>query len=122
MAQTQRQRSGNDAERWACDYLQNRGLHCVTRNYRCRAGELDLVMQEGDQLVFVEVRYRAWRRFGGALESVGPQKRRRLVAAALHYLQQHQLYEMQPTRFDVVCITHDGPTPEIEWIPDAFAA
>lgn len=108
---------GEDFEQRACDYLTGRGLHLRERNYRCRAGEIDLIMTDVRTLVFVEVRYRNTARFGGAAASVNTAKQRRLTATALHYLQRHGLDT--PARFDVVAM---GPDNQIDWIPDAFSA
>jgi putative endonuclease len=106
---------GGDKEGLACEYLKGCGLRLVARNYRCRLGEIDLIMRDMDTLAFVEVRYRASTRFGTPAETVGPKKRRRLAAAAAHYLACH------PTalacRFDVLSITG---TSEIDWIRNAF--
>ena len=94
----------------------------VNRNYRCRRGEIDLVMRDGDVLVFVEVRRRTSRVFGGGAASIDARKRTRLVAAAEHYLMSHRIGDHRPCRFDVVAI--DGPYRHaaIEWIRDAFDA
>ena len=94
----------------------------VTRNYRCRRGEIDLVMRDTDTLVFVEVRRRRSRAFGGGLESVDARKRARLIAAAEHYLVRKRIGDERPCRFDVVAI--DGPYPHVtvEWICGAFDA
>lgn len=88
----------------------------VERNFRCKGGEIDLIMQQGDVLVFIEVRLRADRSHGGAAASVTPAKQRKLILAAQHYLQR---YRMQPAcRFDVIAI--DGG--EIDWIANAITA
>ena len=94
----------------------------VSRNYRCRRGELDLVMRDADTLVFVEVRRRTSRAFGGGLDSVDARKQARLVAAAEYYLIANRVGDDQPCRFDVVAI--DGPSRRatIEWIRGAFDA
>lgn len=94
----------------------------VSRNYRCRRGEIDLVMRDADTLVFVEVRRRASRAFGGGLDSVDARKRARIVAAAEHYLMMHRIGDDRPCRFDVVAI--DGPprSAMIEWVRGAFDA
>ena len=94
----------------------------VSRNYRCRRGEIDLVMRDADGLVFVEVRRRRSRGFGGGLGSVDARKRARLVAAAEHYLVMHRIGDDLPCRFDVVAI--DGPPGRttLEWVCDAFGA
>ena len=92
----------------------------VRRNYRCRRGEIDLVMRDTDTLVFVEVRRRTSLAFGGGLDSVDAQKRARLVAAAQHYLMMNRVGDERPCRFAVVAI--DGPSRHatIEWVRDAF--
>lgn len=108
---------GLAAERRALDYLQRQGLRLRARNYRCRAGEIDLVMNDGESLVFVEVRKRSNPRFGGALASVDAAKRRRLIATARHYLQ--ATGTDAPARFDVVAV---DARDDIQWITDAFPA
>lgn len=110
--------SGRDAEDAALRYLLQQGLTLVQRNYRCRLGELDLIMRDGRTLVFVEVRYRRSSRFGGALESVNGRKRTRLVHAASHYLQASGAD--LPSRFDVVALGSDAQALSIQWIRDAF--
>ena len=111
---------GRDAEALAERFLSRRGLLPVARNYRCRRGEIDLVMRDADALVFVEVRRRSSRAFGGGLESVGARKRTRLVAAAEHYLMMHRIGDDQSCRFDVVAIDGALPHATIEWVRDAF--
>ncbi len=111
-----RRDSGHDAESRAQRLLERRGLRLVGRNFTTRGGELDLIMDAGGTLVFVEVRYRADSRHGSALESIGATKRWRIIRAARVYLQQRRLD--CPCRFDVVALDGD----EIEWIPGAFQA
>jgi putative endonuclease len=108
---------GADKERLARAYLEDQGLRLVASNYRCRRGEIDLVMRDASTLVFVEVRFRASDRFGGAAASVGPAKQMRLTAAASHFLQRKSLN--LPCRFDVIAI---GAGDRIDWIQDAFHA
>jgi putative endonuclease len=113
---------GDWAEDRALDFLLARGLRPVARNYRCRHGEIDLVMRDGAVLVFAEVRYRRASAWVGGAESVGESKRRRLLASAAHYLQRLR-GEVDPAcRFDVVSVSGDDPTPVIDWIRDAFEA
>ncbi|CAJ1886201.1 YraN family protein [Aeromonas jandaei] len=101
------------AERW----LQAQGLQPVTRNYRCRGGEIDLIMHQGQTLVFVEVRYRASASHGGAASSVTLAKQRKIMLAARHYLKQHAINEAsQACRFDVIAFEGDQP----DWIRNAF--
>lgn len=113
---TAKQIAGQLGEDAALAYLKQHGLLLVERNFRCKNGEIDLIMQDGETLVFVEVRKRADRDHGGAAASVTPAKQKRLIAAAHHYLQR---YRMPPAcRFDVIAI--DGE--ETNWIRDAIAA
>jgi putative endonuclease len=111
---------GKQAEDRACQYLQARGLRLLARNYRSQRGEIDLILQDQNSLVFVEVRYRSQSHFGSAAESIDRRKQSRLIACARYYMQTHPDACEQPCRFDVVSIT--GPRSAIEWIPDAFNA
>jgi len=111
---------GKDAETRAWHYLQARGLQLLQRNYRSKRGEIDLVMQDTDSLVFVEVRYRRQSQFGSALESVDRRKQARLIACARHYMQAYPQAASQPCRFDVVSI--NGSPGEVEWVRNAFTA
>lgn len=106
-------------EEFALNRLQQQGLTFLDRNYRCPMGELDLVMQDGKTLVFIEVRYRKSVAFGSAAESVDRHKQARLIKAANHYLQQKKISNDLVCRFDVVAIS--GQKGENwEWIEDAF--
>ena len=107
---------GQAAEAQAAVFLQEHGLRLVERNYRCRMGEIDLIMNDGDTLVFAEVRLRKSVSFGGAAASITPHKQSKLIRAAQHYLQ--SLKKQPPCRFDAVLL--DGL--KIEWIKDAFSA
>ena len=109
---------GQQAEDLALEHLQRQGLRLVARNYRCKGGEIDLIMQDGAALVFVEVRYRKSARFGGALESVTPTKQARLIHCASHYLTRHGLNPS--TRFDVVALEPGGEMLRVQWVRDAF--
>lgn len=109
---------GSKAEQTACEYLQAQGLRLVTRNFRCPLGEIDLVMEDGQTLVFVEVRSRARTRFGHPLETVGWRKQRRISLTACWYLQGHAT--RRRCRFDVV--TLDGPQQRLQWVKNAFMA
>jgi putative endonuclease len=109
-------RRGVPAESLAAAFLEQQGLSIVERNYRCRFGEIDLVARSGPVLVFVEVRARSTEDFGGAAGSITGAKRRKLVAAARHYLAS-QRGERQ-CRFDVVLVR--GRPGRIEWLANAF--
>lgn len=116
---------GQEAEDLACRYLQERGLHLLERNYRCKRGEIDLVMRDTASIVFVEVRYRRSTRFGSGAESVDRHKQAKLTAAALHYIQANKTASRCPARFDVISITADPrqeQQAEIQWIKNAFDA
>ena len=107
---------GTVAEDLALRYLEARGLSLVTRNFRCRVGELDLIMRDGEQLVFVEVRSRRHNRYGTPAESITRTKQQRLLRAAALYLQRQRLDP--PCRFDVVAI---GPGDTgLNWLRNAF--
>jgi putative endonuclease len=106
---------GREAEERAAALLERQGLLPVRRNYRCRGGEIDLVMRDGDCLVFVEVRHRSHGRFGGALYSIDEHKRRRVILAAHHYLATSGWNG--PCRFDVVGFDQER---QGLWIRDAF--
>ena len=108
---------GREAERQASEFLQGQGMRIVARNWRCRFGEIDLVARDGSTLVFVEVRARASRSFGGAAESIDYAKRRKLVAAANLFLAARKLDAA--CRFDAVLIEADG---RMRWVRDAFRA
>ncbi|MDF9392726.1 MULTISPECIES: YraN family protein [Methylococcus] len=112
--------TGSQAESWTAEYLMARGLRLIERNYRCRLGEIDLVMAEGSTLVFVEVRYRSSKRYGGALESVDRHKCRRLLAAVQHYMIERRV--TGAVRLDVVAVSPGAAGPEAEWIRNAIEA
>ena len=106
---------GQSAESRAEAFLQAHGLRLVARNWRCRFGEIDLVMRDGATLVFIEVRLRSRSDFGGAAASVTPAKQKKLLAAARQYLA--ELKPLPPCRFDVVALSGDAAP---EWIRNAF--
>jgi putative endonuclease len=114
-----RQHRGRLAEQAACRYLQARGLRLIECNYRCRSGEIDLIMDDGDSLVFVEVRYRRHDRYGSGAETVDARKRARIIRCAQFYLQRHPAAQERPARFDVIAL-EEGK--DLQWIPDAFGA
>jgi putative endonuclease len=107
---------GNAAEALVADYLQRRGLRLLERNYSCRLGEIDLILADGPDLVFAEVRLRRNRNYGGAAASITAAKRQRILGAARHYLSGRP---ERPCRFDVVLLDALDPG-HIEWIKDAF--
>lgn len=117
-----RARLGASGEREAETFLRRNGLALVQRNYRCRAGEIDLVMQAEDQavklLVFVEVRLRGDGAHVNALDSVDRNKQRKLITAARHFLMDNPQWSEHPCRFDVVAL--DSTRDRLVWVPAAF--
>jgi putative endonuclease len=119
MDDRQRKEAGRTGETNALAHLQSAGLQLLLRNFRCRAGEIDLVMLDGATLVLVEVRYRSSARFGGAAASVTWRKQRRLAKAGAYLLLAHPQLRRYPARFDVVAISA-APERRIDWIRSAF--
>jgi len=120
---------GADAELACCDYLQAQGLKLISQNFRCRLGEIDIIMLDSTTLVFIEVRFRKNTSFGGGLESVTPAKQHKLRKTAELYLQQNKQYEN--ARFDVVSMSKNIQTKKtlfskswqqynFDWINNAF--
>jgi putative endonuclease len=110
--------SGLQAEQWAVQHLQQQGLTLVVQNYRSRFGEIDIIMQDKDVLVFVEVRLRRNGDFGGAAASIDARKQQRIIHTAQHYL--GSLKSTPPCRFDAVLI--DTESKKFEWLKSAFDA
>ena len=109
---------GAEAEDAAAAWLARHGLALIARNWRCRAGEIDLVCEDGEAIVFVEVRQRSSMRFGGAAASIDARKQHKLITAARLYLAASP-YRNRPCRFDAVLMgAADGSG--IEWIRNAF--
>ncbi len=111
-----RRKIGSDAEEEALQFLLQNGLNLVERNYRCRFGEIDLIMLHDKELVFVEVRKRKSMDFGGALQSVSFVKQSRLIKAARHYLMK---YRQPPAcRFDVIAMEGN----QCQWLKNVIEA
>jgi len=123
MASDARQFLGELGENLACDELRRRGYAILERRYRTRFGEIDIIARDGESLVFVEVRRKSHDDCGSAIESIGPQKQRRIVRMAVDYMARNDLYDRCAVRFDVVAIDDqpDG-TPRITVVRDAFTA
>jgi len=111
---------GHQVERLAEGWLRARGLRPLRRNYHCRQGELDLIMTEGETLVFVEVRHRSGSGFGDGIDSITRNKRRRVVRAARHFLARNPRCAQRVCRFDVVGMEGALSAPRFEWIRNAF--
>ncbi|MBT8102685.1 MAG: YraN family protein [Gammaproteobacteria bacterium] len=110
---------GDRAEQKALGFLVRQGLKPVTQNFRCRSGEIDLIMLHGDCLTFVEVRYRKSTRFSPPASTVDPRKQRKIVRTAALFLSSMQRYARHTMRFDIVAISGDKDR-TVEWIQDAF--
>lgn len=110
-----RNRSGAAAENAAYKFLKRQGLKLVAKNYSCRFGEIDLLMQDKQQLVCVEVRYRGANSYCHPLETINKHKRRCLIKTAAYYMQSHN--PDADLRFDVVAITENK---DLDWIKHAF--
>ena len=106
---------GESAEQQAYSFLINKGLKPVSRNFRCKLGELDLIMSDKQTLVIIEVRFRKTDKYGSAAESVTRAKQSRIIAATHVYLSTQKTD--RPIRFDVVAISGNG---DIDWIQNAF--
>lgn len=119
---TDKKARGDQAENAACEDLQSQGLKLIERNFLCKRGEIDLIMQQANTTVFIEVRYRRNIRYGSGAESVDWRKQEKLLATAEHYLQTHPKAAKGACRFDVVALTTEDQQHKIDWIVDAFQA
>jgi putative endonuclease len=112
---------GEAAERFAETFLNEKGLHLIAKNYRCKLGEIDLIMRDGEVIVFIEVRLRSNRFFASAAETVTHAKQQRLIRTADVYLQQHQQSNAVRCRFDVIALDQSSRgNYHTEWIRNAF--
>jgi putative endonuclease len=114
--QAQHIKDGNAAEDAAADFLQQKGLKLIARNFRCPYGEIDLIMQDGKTLVFIEVRLRSSSNFGGAAMSITQSKQQKLKRSAERYM---QLHGECACRFDAILMQSIN-TGAIEWVHNAF--
>lgn len=115
-------RTGDAFEERACAHLKRAGLRLVERNFHTRYGEIDLIMRDGETLVFVEVRFRRSSGFGDARASVSASKRQRLIHAAEGYLAAHPRLATLPCRFDIVAFDGGGAAATAHWHRHAFEA
>ncbi len=108
---------GAIAEEKACAFLQKKGFCLLDRNYHTAFGEVDLIMKDKDEIVFIEVRSRSYTTFGTAIDSINKTKQQKVIKSAVHYLQKRKWLDKVNYRFDVV-----GCSPTIiEWIKNAFS-
>jgi putative endonuclease len=113
-------RPGREWEKVTESFLRRHGLRTLKRNFHCRMGEIDLIMQHGDCLVFVEVRYRRSDRHGSGAETVGFHKQSRIAKTAALFLSQNPVYAARASRFDVISVGEIDGRPELRWIRNAF--
>jgi len=117
---------GKQTECLAEQYLTQQGLVSITKNFHCRQGEIDLIMQEKNSKeqntwVFIEVKYRKNNHFGGAIHAISASKQRKIKHCVAFFLQKSGLNEYNtPCRFDVIAIDGDINRPEITWLKNAF--
>jgi len=120
---------GLSYEQAAYKWLSNQGLRLITNNYHCRGGEIDLIMEDSDTLVFFEIRYRRQPNHGNAIETVDWRKQQKICLTAEHYLSSHPAYQNKPTRIDVVGVYPDQTNAmmcghreglRFEWIKNAI--
>ena len=115
-----RKQMGNTSEDIALDYLQEQGYRLIQRNFTCKAGEIDLIMQKDDILVFVEVRSRTGTQYGEPSESVNRKKQDKIRKTAQYYLYCNPYLDKYYCRFDVISIVWQDGKAKVEWIADAF--
>ncbi len=115
-----KQQQGQLAESCALAFLQHKGLRLIERNAQYTVGELDLIMCDGDTLVFVEVRQRKSNAFGGAAQSIDRRKMKKCALAAQCWLKQHAHFAQWPCRFDAVLLTGTENQWHVDWIQNAF--
>ena len=116
---TAKQLLGNQSEDLAARYLQKAGYKIITKNYSCRQGEIDLIAQEKDILVFVEVRSKRTQHYGLPIETIDKNKQMKIRKAAVNYLHQQHKNDCY-CRFDVVTVLWDESKPQINLYRDAF--
>lgn len=121
-SQAARETTGARIEKSARRWLQQQGLCFIESNYRCRQGEIDIVMLDQQQLVFIEVRYRKQDSFGSAAETVDWRKQQKLLKSAAHYLAHNRVHRRRVCRFDVIAVKPgEGPDGLCwQWFKAAF--
>ncbi len=112
---------GQITEQYAQQYLTKQGLTLVEKNFHSRQGEVDLIMLDGDTYVFIEVKYRKNRLFGGAIAAIPVSKQNKIKHCVTFYLHQAGLNEYNTScRIDVVALEGDITQPHVTWLKNAF--
>jgi putative endonuclease len=119
MSFTSRRSQGKAGEDLAVRYLQQNGLKVIERNYRFERGEIDIIAEDGEDIVFIEVKARRSRKFGSPEDAVTEEKQRQIYAVADGYLFEHDIDD-RPCRFDVVAVEFRDGSSEIRHIRNAF--
>jgi putative endonuclease len=114
------QQIGKMAELKAKSFLEAKGYRLIVQNYSCYCGEIDLIMQDQEDIVFVEVRSRKHTRYGNALESIHPGKVHKLIKTATYFLQARKWLHRKNSRFDVIAIHPGNKEMSFEWFKNAF--
>lgn len=112
---------GHWAEKEALQFLEAKGMRLIMQNYRAYVGEIDLIMQDQEEIVFVEVKCRSRTDFGSADEAITKTKINKLIKTATLFLQQKGWLYTRYSRFDVIAIHLNGDKKELEWIKNAFS-
>jgi len=116
-----KQQAGQAGQQAAEEFLLQKGLNVLARNYRVRSGEVDLIVRDGVYVVFVEVKFRSGVDYGLPREAVGGAKQKKIIDTAMHFLHKHELAESD-IRFDVVEVLEHGGQLYVSHIEDAFWA
>ena len=114
------QQIGYSAEALAEQFLSEKGLQVLHRQFRTSLGEIDLIMRDQNELVFVEVKFRTADDFVDPIETITPKKRRNLIRTAYIYMHKRTWTDELTKRFDVICVSGCQLIPKITWIPNAF--
>ncbi|NNM59920.1 MAG: YraN family protein [Legionellales bacterium] len=115
------QKNGAVAEAFAERYLKRQGLILIEKNFSCKLGEIDLIMQENETLVFIEVRHRVSAAYGNAVETVTREKQNKIIKASTLFMMKHKLLEKKSVRFDVFALQGKlASSPQINWVKQAF--
>lgn len=110
---------GEQGEELAADYLSKQGYRIVERRFRCKLGEIDIIAQDGSQLLFVEVKTRKNTSFGSPSEAVSHKKQQNIIHTARQYLS-YKRQQNSPCRFDIVEVILDKGKASVNHIPNAF--
>lgn len=111
-----RQQAGEIAETKALNFLLHNGLQLIQKNFSAKAGEIDLIMQDQEDIIFVEVRYRQNAIYGSALETIDTIKQCKIIKTAHYFLHKNRLIDKVNCRFDIITIEGSN----LEWIKNAF--